>query len=161
MKDLFAPEVVDFQITYYGGTAGTSSTATSGGTSSGSSSSSGTANNGTTTGGTTSTDTTTNGTTNEIQWDSTQEGMLPVAVKISISLRRDEAKSIFSMFSGEKRAPVVYSMLVDLPNAGVESSQSLQQAVDTTFEALRGGIRQCWRPRSRWRRQGRKSRREG
>ena len=87
--ELLAAEVVDFQITYYGGTSGTTSTGTStSGTSGSGSSTSGTASSGAVSGGTSSADTTANGVTSETQWDSTQQGMLPLAVRISISLRR-------------------------------------------------------------------------
>ena len=134
--ELLAPEVVDFHVTYYGGTGGTSSTSASSGTSGSGTSSSGTssngtssgetASNGTTSGGTSTADTTTNGTTTEIQWDSTQSGMLPAAVRISISLRHQSPKSIFSFAESEKRPPAVYSLLVYLPNSTVDTSLASQ-----------------------------------
>ncbi len=130
-KDLLAPEVVDFQLTYYGGTAGTASSGTasggtaSGGTAGSGTASSGTATNGTTSGGTTTVDTTTNGTTSDNQWDSTQQGMLPAAVRISISLRRQAPKSLLSLLDTEKRPPVVYTLLVSLPNSQVDTSQQV------------------------------------
>ena len=88
--ELLAPEVVDFQLTYYGGTGGTATS----GTTSGGTSGSGTSSDGTTSGGTSTVDTTTNGTTGDNQWDSTQQGMLPAAVRITISLRHKAPKSV-------------------------------------------------------------------
>ncbi len=102
--ELLAPEVVDFQLTYYGGTAGTTSTGTSSGTATSGTSSSGTATSGTTTGGTTNADSTTNGTTSGNQWDSTQQGMLPAAVRISISLRREAPKSLLGLLDNREAA---------------------------------------------------------
>ena len=64
-----------------------------------------------------------NGTTNETQWDSTQQGMLPLAVRISISLRREARKSMFNFTDSESPPPTVYSLLVSLPNASVDTSQ--------------------------------------
>jgi type II secretory pathway pseudopilin PulG len=128
--ELLAPEVVDFHLTYYGGTAGTTSTgATSGGTTSTAAASGGTSTNGAASGGTSNADTTTNGATSDDQWDSTQAGMLPVAVRISISLRHESPKSLLSLLGNEKRPPVAYSLLVNLPNAGVDAvSAAAQQA---------------------------------
>jgi len=116
--ELLAPEVVDLQLTYYGGTGGTAS-------------------DGTTSGGTSNADTTTNGTTSDNQWDSTQQGMLPAAVKISISLRREAPKSLLNVLDNEKRPAVVYSLLVSLPNASVDagSRTSQQAAVSTQAES--------------------------
>ena len=157
-KDLLAPEVVDFQLTYYGGTAGTASSGTasggtaSGGTAGSGTASSGTATNGTTSGGTTTVDTTTNGTTSDNQWDSTQQGMLPAAVRISISLRRQAPKSLLSLLDTEKRPPVVYTLLVSLPNSQVDTSQQVDPPeasanVVRIRQYHRTGNRRCSRPR--------------
>ncbi|MEI8374888.1 MAG: hypothetical protein WCJ35_18855, partial [Planctomycetota bacterium] len=113
--ELLAPEVVNLQLTYYGGTA-------SGTTSSGD----------TTSGGTSSTNTTTNGTTSDSQWDSTQQGMLPAAVKISISLRRESQKSLPNVLDIEKRPAAVYSLLVSLPNASVDAESWANQQAETS-----------------------------
>ncbi len=98
--ELLAPEVVDFQLTYYGGTGGTASS----GTTSGGTAGSGTSTDGTTSGGTSTADTSTDGTTNDNQWDSTQQGMLPAAVRISISLRRDAPKSMLGLLDHREAA---------------------------------------------------------
>jgi hypothetical protein len=115
---LLAAEVLDFKLTYYGGTAGAARSGTTSG---------GTTSSGTTSGGTTNADTTANGATAATQWDSTQQGMMPLAVRISISLRRDEPKSMFNFFDAEKRPPTVYSLLVNLPNASVDTSLASRQ----------------------------------
>ena len=115
--ELLAPEVVDFQLSYYGDTSssGTSSSAASDSSASSDD--------------TSSSDTSTDGTTPDEQWDSTQEGHLPSAVRISISLRRESPKSLLSLLDTEKRPPVVYSLLVFLPNQKVDAaSQAKEQA---------------------------------
>jgi len=121
--ELLAPEVVNLQLTYYGGTA--SSTTSSGGT---------------TSSGTSSADTTTNGTTSDSQWDSTQQGMLPTAVKISISLRHEAQKSLPNVLDIEKRPAAVYSLLVSLPNASVDAaSWASQQAASNSGSGIGSG----------------------
>jgi hypothetical protein len=71
------------------------------------------------------------GTTASEVWDSYQEGKLPSAVRITLSIRR-AAKTSYSssLFGGsQERALLVYHIVVALPNAAVtaEQLQSLMQ----------------------------------
>ena len=58
--------------------------------------------------------------------------MLPLAVRISITLRHETPKSLLNLLDSEKPPPVVYSLLVNLPNAKVDTSQANQQATPPT-----------------------------
>jgi hypothetical protein len=65
-------------------------------------------------------------TTTYDQWDSNTQGSLPVAIKVTIRLRRAMAKSPNAAASGsaDNWTFATYDMLVDLPNAQVQSGQS-------------------------------------
>jgi hypothetical protein len=64
------------------------------------------------------------GTTTYDQWDSDTQGKLPAAIKVTIMLRRAVAKSpnAAASASADDSTLAVYDMLVDLPNAQVQSS---------------------------------------
>ncbi len=59
------------------------------------------------------------GTTTSDTWDSSQQGTLPSAVKVTVSFRRTTAGAAASTSAS---SPVVYDMLVDLPNSQVASA---------------------------------------
>jgi hypothetical protein len=76
------------------------------------------------------------GTTISDQWDSTQQGKLPSAVEVMISLRRPVPKSSFTVLaSTEGRQPTVYDMLVDLPNSAVTAGQGTSQGSQSTVQS--------------------------
>jgi len=66
-----------------------------------------------------------NGTT-YTEWDSIQQGTLPTAVKVAISVRQPERKKNGMLVWGatESRSSGVYEALVYLPNAHAESGQA-------------------------------------
>ena len=64
------------------------------------------------------------GSTTADEWDSTQQGKLPSAVRVALSIRRQTAQSsMLGLLSSQDSPPGVYDMLIDLPNAPVGVSQ--------------------------------------
>lgn len=63
-------------------------------------------------------------------WDSTQQGKLPSAIKVALSIRRPagQSSSAAENAAEDLAAPVVYDMLIDLPNSQVKPSKSASQA---------------------------------
>jgi type II secretory pathway component PulJ len=70
------------------------------------------------------------GTTTSDVWDSTQQGKLPSAVKVAIVIRRPAAQpsSAALQAAADSRPPIIYDMLVDLPNSQVNASQTASQS---------------------------------
>ena len=92
------------------------------------------------------------GTTTSDQWDSTQQGKLPSAVEVMISLRRPTPKSSFALSAGtEERQPTVYDMLVDLPNSTVTAASRPGRVFGRQFRRQRRRRRPRFR-RQRWQR---------
>ena len=65
------------------------------------------------------------GTTTSDVWDSTQQGKLPSAVKVAIVIRRPVAQpsSTALQAAADSPPPIIYDMLVDLPNSQVKATQ--------------------------------------
>ncbi len=69
------------------------------------------------------------GTTENDEWDSNEQGKLPSAVRVSLTIRpaRKSApgSSVFGSFrtAAKERPPVVYDILVDLPNSTVPANE--------------------------------------
>lgn len=66
------------------------------------------------------------GTTTSDVWDSTQQGKLPSGVKVAIMIRRPVAQpsSAALQAAADSPPPIIYDMLVDLPNSQVQASQT-------------------------------------
>ena len=63
-------------------------------------------------------------TTTSDTWDSSQQGKLPSAVRVSIGIRRPPPKSSqLGLAAQQDGTLVIYDTLVDLPNAAVKSSK--------------------------------------
>jgi prepilin-type N-terminal cleavage/methylation domain-containing protein len=72
-------------------------------------------------------------------WDSSEEGKLPAAVKISISMRHRQRKPQSLLSSTvEDTSPTVYSALVDLPNARASLSKTLAALGETSTSTQSG-----------------------
>ena len=75
------------------------------------------------------------GTTTTDTWDLTQQNKLPSAVKVSIAIRRPPPKSAtLELTPVEESPPVVYEMLVDLPNSQVKAASQSSSTKDTTVK---------------------------
>jgi hypothetical protein len=70
------------------------------------------------------------GTTTSDTWDSTQQGKLPSAVKVAILIRRPAAQpsSAALQAAADSPPPIIYDMLIDLPNSQVNASQTASQS---------------------------------
>jgi hypothetical protein len=67
------------------------------------------------------------------QWDSNTQGSLPLAIKVAIAIRRTAAKSPSAGAAATTDNSLfnVYDMLIELPNAQVESSEGGQSTGST------------------------------
>jgi prepilin-type N-terminal cleavage/methylation domain-containing protein len=75
------------------------------------------------------------------EWDSSQEGKLPAAVKITISMRgqRRKPQALFDSSTLEEAPTTAYSILVDLPNARATLDKTLTALGGQSTSASQGG----------------------